>query len=192
MNANGVTWYSDGYLPLIPPPFPPNCMENLHRRVEDVLNRRPKCKQQSIAVAAQNSQSKPPENIPQPLPSPGIPPPPSPVPCAESDLLGGDQIESEVSSLEALVDDEAEILGEMKPKRTCCTLKPLQSAGPDVKVPEQPRLLCREMRPTTVGDCRYAKARGLEQGGSISLRVVVGVQSDKSTNLVALQEFVTS
>ena len=56
--------------------------------------------------------------------------------------------------------------------------------------PEQPRLLCREMKSTTVGGCRHANARGLEQGGSISLRVVVGVKPCESPHLAALRKIV--
>ena len=35
--ANEVTWYSDANFPLMPPPRPPNNMEDLDKRIEDVL-----------------------------------------------------------------------------------------------------------------------------------------------------------
>ena len=58
--------------------------------------------QQSSASTAQNSQSKPPENMSRPRP-PEIPPSPKPTLCAEPDVLD-DEIENEVNSLETLTD----------------------------------------------------------------------------------------
>ena len=88
----------------MPPALPPAYTEDLDRRTENVLKRRPTCMQQSSASTAQSSQSKPPENMSQPRPS-EIPPSPNPPLCAEPNLLGDDQIESEVNSLKALADN---------------------------------------------------------------------------------------
>ena len=57
-------------------------------------------------------------------------------------------------------------------------------AGTDVEAPEQPRLSYKEMRRTTVVGCRHADG-SLEQGGTISLQVIVVAQPDKTKKLAA-------
>ena len=46
------------------------------------------------------------------------------------------------------------------------------------------------MQSTTVGGCRHADARGLEQRGSISLRAVVRVKLDETKHLVVFLKIV--
>ena len=75
----------------------------------------------------------------------------------------------------------------MKPERMCPTLKPSRPrASTGVEASKQPHLLIRKMRSTTVDGCRQADAAGLEQGGSISLRAIVGVKPGKTPHLAAL------
>ena len=119
-----MTRYSDGYLSPVPPPLPPDYIENLDKGIEDVLKRRPKLIQQSLASTAQNSQLTLPETSSPPFSLSEILSSSSQLPCAEPELLG-DNHEGEVNSLEALANEETKKLGGMEPARTRLMLKPL-------------------------------------------------------------------
>ena len=78
----------------------------------------------------------------------------------------------------------------MQPERKHFSLKSsLQRADTSVKVPEQPRLLCRELGKITIGGCRHAGVRGFEKGDIIFfLQDILGVKHDKPSQLAALPE----
>ena len=87
-------------------------------------------------------------------------------PCFASKFMRSDHNEQGQNSLEVPAGREDKVKGKMKPKKKCLPVES-PSAGTDVEVSEQPRLLFREMQPSTVGSGRRAGGRASEKRDSI-------------------------
>ena len=79
--------------------------------------------------------------------------------------MRGDQNERGEILPKVLADGEDKGLGKIEPKWT--TLES-SLAGTNMEASEPPRISCREIQPTTVGDRRHADGRGSEQGDRTS------------------------
>ena len=89
-----------------------------------------------------------------------------------------DQVKRGEIPLDVHIGEKKNVKGNMESERATIHSSP---AVTGVGVPKHPRLSCRSIQRTTVGDCRHVDA-SLEQGGSIFFQVVVGVKPDKQTS----------